>query len=52
MTFDSLAKLYYKDEKHYLTEYEKRYNAPFAYHIDFSVKQNKQKHAQEEFPFL
>ena len=49
MTFDSLAKLYYKDEKHYLTEYEKRYNAPFAYHIDFSVKQYNHKNAYDAF---
>ncbi|MDY2636502.1 MAG: Fic family protein [Phascolarctobacterium sp.] len=39
MTFDSLVKCYYKNEKKHHMEYEQRYNAPFAYHLDFSVKQ-------------
>ena len=36
MSFDSLAKLYYKDEKQHFVEYGKRYNAPFAYHLNFT----------------
>lgn len=39
MTFDSLVKCYYKNEKKHHMEYEQRYNAPFAYHLDFSIKQ-------------
>ena len=49
MTFESLAKLYYKDEKQHFIEYDRRYNAPFAYHIDFSVKQYNHKNAYDAF---
>ena len=39
MKFESLAKRYYKNEKQHLKEYEQRYNAPFAYNLNFSIKQ-------------
>lgn len=39
MNFESLAKRYYKNEKQHHNEYEQRYNAPFAYHLNFSIKQ-------------
>ena len=49
MSFDSLAKLYYKDEKQHFVEYGKRYNAPFAYHLNFTVKQYNHKNAYDAF---
>ena len=49
MSFDSLAKLYYKDEKQHFVEYGKRYKAPFAYHLNFTVKQYNHKNAYDAF---
>ncbi len=47
MTYDSLSKIYYKDEANYCNEYEKRYNAPFAYRLDILIRQCNHKNAYE-----
>lgn len=49
MTYDSLSKIYYKDEANYCNEYEKRYNAPFAYRLDISIRQYNHKNAYGGF---
>lgn len=44
MGYNSLSKIYYKNEKSHLDEYAKRYNSPFAHHLDIDIKQyNHQK---------
>lgn len=47
MTYDSLSKIYYKDEANYCNEYEKRYNAPVAYRLDISIRQYNHKNVYE-----
>lgn len=49
MTYDSLTKFYYKNEPNYCNEYEKRYNAPFTYHLDILIKQFNHKNAYRGF---
>lgn len=39
MTYDSLTKLYYKNEGLHESEYQKRYNSPFVKHLDIIIKQ-------------
>lgn len=39
MLYESLTKIYYKDEKNHYKEYQKRYNAPFAFHLNVLIKQ-------------
>lgn len=39
MSYDTLTKIYYKSEKEYAKEYEKRYNAPFVHHLNILIKQ-------------
>lgn len=39
MIYESLKKIYYKNEAAWLEEYNKRFNAPFTEHFDLSIKQ-------------
>lgn len=49
MKFESLAKRYYKNEKQHHKEYEQRYNAPFAYNLNFSIKQYNHNSSYKAF---
>lgn len=47
MNYEMLSKIYYTDYEKYETLYKARFNAPFAKHIDFSIKEY---HHEKSFP--
>lgn len=39
MAYESLKKIYYKDNSQWAEEYKNRFNSPFTEHFDFNIKQ-------------
>lgn len=49
MTYDSLTKIYYKNENLHEAEYQKRYNSPFVQHLDIIIKQYNHRNSYPAF---
>ena len=49
MAYESLKKIYYKDNSKWLEEYNNRFNAPFTEHFDIEIKQHGYNEAYPAF---
>lgn len=49
MQYDTLRHIYYKEPKNHLKEYSARFNAPFAKHLEFEIKQIDRKDSYPAF---
>ena len=49
MTYESLQKIYYKDNSKWEEEYNNRFNAPFTEHFDFNIKHHGYNEAYPAF---